>query len=92
MQPTHDDDDPKTGTDGDPARKHGEYAEDGAPEPKPRPREKGDYEDPGKGITGHGNASKGPWKEQGGAGHGEDYGARDKERSGGPGEGGGDAA
>jgi hypothetical protein len=58
------------------AREHSGYA-DGKPSgAKPRPREKGDYEDPGKPITG-GNAGKGPWKEQGGAGHGEDYGARD---------------
>jgi len=91
MQPPRKDD-PETGANGDPARKHGEYAEDDAAGAKPRPREKGDYEDPGKSVTGAGNASKGPWKEQGGAGHGENYGARDKERSGGPGEGGGDGA
>lgn len=84
MQPPHDND-PNTGKDGDPAREHGQYAEDDAPQPKPRPREKGDYEDPGKDITGPGNASKGPWKEQGGVGHGENYGARDKEPSGGEG-------
>jgi hypothetical protein len=64
------------GTGDNTAREHSGYA-DGKPSgAEPRPREKGDYEDPGKHLTG-GNAGKGPWKEQGGAGHGEDYGARD---------------
>ena len=65
----------------DTAREHGDYTEDESSGAEPRPREKGDYQDPGKRLTGPGNASKGPWKEQGGAGHGEDYGARDKDRS-----------
>lgn len=62
----------------DPAREHGAYAEDEASSPEPRPHEKGDFQDPRKRETGAGNASKGSWKDQGGAGHGEDYGARDK--------------
>ena len=60
----------------DTAREHSEYAEGKPSGAKPRPREKGDHEDPSKRLTG-GNAGKGPWKEQGGAGEGEDYGARD---------------
>ena len=66
----------------DAAREHSEYAEgDGSSRAEPRPRERGDHQDPGKRQTGPGNASKGPWKEQGGAGHGENYGARDEEPS-----------
>ncbi len=56
-----------------PAREHSQYAEDGH-EPDAKPREKDDDQDPIKRETGRGNASKGPWKEQGGAGHGENYG------------------
>ena len=81
MQPPRDDD-RKAGADGDTAREHGEYAKDDAARAKSRPREKGDYDDPGKDVTGAGNASKGPWKEQGGVGHGENYGAREKETRG----------
>lgn len=91
MQPPRKDD-RTTIADGDTAREHSEYAKDDATGAKPRAREKGDYDDPGKGITGPGNASKGPWKEQGGAGHGENYGGRDKEGDGGPGESGGGGA
>ena len=70
----------KSGPEGQTAREHSKYAgDDGAPES--RPREEGDYLDPGKRLTGRGNASKGPWKDQGGAGHGEDYGARDKDKA-----------
>jgi hypothetical protein len=63
---------------GDEAREHSEYAEEGRNTGEPRPREEGDYCDPVKDLTGRGNASKGPWKEQGGAGEGDNYGARDK--------------
>lgn len=64
-----------------PAREHSSYG--GEPsKSKPQPREKGDYNDPVKRETGRGNASKGPWKDQGGTGHGENYGARkDDDRS-----------
>jgi hypothetical protein len=65
------------GQDNHPARENSEYAKDGRPV-EAEPREKGDYEDPGKGRTGKGNASKGPWKDQGGAGHGSNYGAREE--------------
>ena len=58
------------------ARRHSEYADDGR-QPEAEPEETGDYCDPVKDLTGRGNASKGPWKQQGGAGHGENYGARD---------------
>ena len=75
-----------SGTKSDAAREHGEYAEGEAADAEPRPREAGDYDDPVKRLTGAGNASKGPWKEQGGAGHGEDYGARDPDPSIGTGE------
>lgn len=74
--------DHKGGTKEGTAREHSEYAEgDASSRAEPRPRERGDHEDPGKDLTGPGNASKGPWKEQGGAGHGENYGARDEEPS-----------
>ncbi len=79
--------DKESDTKDDTARQHGQYAEDEASGTEPRPREKGDYHDPGKHLTGSDNASKGPWKELGGAGHGENYGARDKDRSGGSGRG-----
>jgi hypothetical protein len=82
--------DQKGGAKDDAARDHSAYAEDEGSGAEPRPREQGDHQDPGKRLTGQGNASKGPWKEQGGAGHGENYGARDKEpgsRSGGSGRG-----
>ena len=46
----------------DTAREHGQYAEDESSVTEPRPREKGDYEDPGKHVTGSENASKGPGK------------------------------
>jgi hypothetical protein len=64
-----------------PAREHSEYGEDDVREP-PHPREEGDDQDPVKRVTGQGNASKGPYKEQGGEGHGENYGARKKENAG----------
>jgi hypothetical protein len=73
--------DRKSSAKGGTARDHGDYVEDEASGPEPRPREEGDYHDPGKRLTGPGNASKGPWKEQGGTGHGENYGARNKDRS-----------
>ncbi len=60
-----------------PARENSKYAKDEKPPPV-RPEEKGDYCDPVKDVTGRGNASKGPWKEQGGAGHPSQYGARNK--------------
>lgn len=73
----------QTGKDRDddsvPAREHSPYADEDNPESEARPREKGDYDDPVKRQTGRGNASKGPWKDQGGAGHGENYGAREDE-------------
>lgn len=72
-------DDRQSRTEGETAREHSDYAESETNAGEPRPREKGDYHDPGKRLTGEGNASKGPWKEQGGAGHGEDYGGRDKD-------------
>lgn len=75
----HHKDDQKSGAEGDAARDHGDYAKGETEAADPRAREKGDYHDPGKRLTGRGNASKGPWKEQGGAGHGEDYGGRDKD-------------
>lgn len=62
----------------DPAREHGAYGEDDTSSAKPRPHEKGDFQGLGKRLTGAGNANKGAWKDQGGAGHGENYGARDK--------------
>jgi hypothetical protein len=83
--------DRKSSAKGGTARAHGDYAEDEASGSEPRPREEGDYHDPGKRLTGPGNASKGPWKEQGGTGHGENYGARDKGR-GSTGGGGGEEA
>jgi hypothetical protein len=60
-----------------PAREHGEYAKGDRPT-KVRPHEKGDYDDPVKEQTGRGNASKGPWADQGGSGEGSNYGAREK--------------
>jgi hypothetical protein len=60
-----------------PARENSKYAKD-KKSPPVHPEEKGDYCDPVKDVTGRGNASKGPWKEQGGAGHPSDYGARNK--------------
>ena len=44
----------------DTAREHSDYAEDESSVAEPRPREKGDYQDPGKRLTGPGNAGKGP--------------------------------
>jgi hypothetical protein len=58
-----------------PARAHSDYADDGYMPPA-RPHENGDYHDPVKYFTGRGNASKGPYRQQGGAGHGDNYGAR----------------
>jgi hypothetical protein len=60
-----------------PARENSDYAKGDRPTDV-RPHEKGDYEDPSKRQTGRGNASKGPWADQGGAGHGSNYGAREK--------------
>jgi hypothetical protein len=60
-----------------PAREHSPYAGDETGRPA-NPGERGDYCDPVKEIVGRGNASHGPWREQGGAGHGENYGAREK--------------
>jgi hypothetical protein len=60
-----------------PARDNSDYAKGGQPT-NVRPHEKGNYEDPSKAQTGRGNASKGPWKDQGGAGHGSNYGSREK--------------
>ncbi len=57
------------------AHEHSEYAKDHR-KPDAEPEERGDYCDPVKTLTGRGNASKGPWKQQGGAGYGRDYGAR----------------
>ncbi len=74
-------DDQKTDAEGVDAREHSEYAGSQDSEAEARPHEKGDYRDPNKRVTGRGNASKGPWKEQGGAGEGENYGSRDKERA-----------
>ena len=71
--------DKESGAEDDAARERAQYAEDETSGAQPRPREKGDYQDPGKHLTGSGNASKGPWKEQGGAGYGENYGARDRD-------------
>jgi hypothetical protein len=76
MQPAGQDD--AKGDVGDAAREHSDYAEGKPSGAKPRPREKGDC---------GGNAGKGPWKEQGGAGHGEDYGARDTPPPADPGKG-----
>lgn len=60
-----------------PARENSDYARGGRPVDI-RPHEKGDDEDPSKDQTGRGNASKGPYADQGGAGHGSNYGAREK--------------
>ena len=60
-----------------PAREHSDYAKGDRPT-KARPHEKGDYDDPSKRQTGRGNASKGPWADQGGAGESSNYGAREK--------------
>lgn len=59
------------------ARAHSDYADNGNT-PDAAPRETGDYCDPVKHVTGRGNASKGPYKKQGGAGHGDNYGAREE--------------
>ncbi|WP_125461597.1 MULTISPECIES: hypothetical protein [Rhodomicrobium] len=64
-----------------PARENSPYAGERS-KAKPQPRERGDYDDPVKRQTGRGNASKGPWEDQGGAGHGENYGARKSDPSG----------
>jgi hypothetical protein len=71
-------DDRKSDAEGVNAREHSEYAGSDDSEAEARPHEKGDYRDPNKRVTGRGNASKGPWKEQGGAGQGENYGSRDQ--------------
>lgn len=60
-----------------PARENSKYAKD-TKSRQTRPAEKGDYCDPVKDVIGRGNASKGPWKEQGGAGYPPHYGATDK--------------
>lgn len=65
-----------------PARDHSEYGEDDVRDPPQPHEEDGNEHDPVKRVTGKGNASKGPYKEQGGAGHGENYGARDPEKAG----------
>jgi hypothetical protein len=59
------------------AREHSPYAEDRQKDTA-KPADLGDYCDPVKHVVGRGNASSGPYKEQGGEGHGDNYGARQR--------------